>query len=52
MVHIVEFYRTILLSGKLPDVSALLFLTIPTIVILLLGYHVFVRASSHFVDEL
>jgi len=52
MVHMVEFYRAILLSGKLPDSGALLLLTIPSIGMLFLGYHVFTRASDHFVDEL
>lgn len=52
LVHIVEFYRGILLHGKLPDVEALLVVAIPTVLILFLGYHVFVKASARFVDEL
>lgn len=52
MVHMVEFYRFILMLGKMPDLGALMFLTIPTIGILFLGHRVFTKASARFVDEL
>ena len=52
MVHLIESYRSILLSGVLPDAAALLNVTIPAIGVLFLGYYVFRKASNHFVDEL
>ena len=52
MVHLVESYRAILLAGTLPNRSILLVLTLAAIGILFLGYHVFRRASDHFVDYL
>jgi homopolymeric O-antigen transport system permease protein len=52
MVHLMEAYRAILLSGDPPNVTSLLILSIPTIVVLFCGYCLFRRASDHFVDEL
>jgi lipopolysaccharide transport system permease protein len=52
MVHLMEAYRAILLSGVFPDAGALLKVTIPAIAVLFLGYRVFRKASEHFVDEL
>jgi len=52
MVHLMEAYRAILLSGVSPEPLGLLFLVLPALVLLYLGYHVFKRASGHFVDEL
>lgn len=52
MVHLIEAYRVILLTGVLPDATALLEVTVPAIGVLFLGYHVFKKASNHFVDEL
>jgi lipopolysaccharide transport system permease protein len=52
MVHLIEAYRVILLSGSLPNGIDLLALTFPAIAILALGYYVFRKASDHFVDHL
>lgn len=52
MVHLIEAYRAILLSGTLPDAKGLLMVTLPAIGFLFLGYHIFRKASDHFVDEL
>ena len=52
MVHLIEAYRVILLSGSLPNGIDLLALTFPAIAILALGYYIFRRASDHFVDHL
>jgi lipopolysaccharide transport system permease protein len=52
LMHLIEFYRTVLLGGGLPDLAGLLVLSLVAIGILFLGYHVFRRASARFVDEL
>jgi lipopolysaccharide transport system permease protein len=52
MVHLIEAYRAILLSGDLPNVGSLVILSIPTVAVLFCGYYLFRRASDHFVDEL
>jgi lipopolysaccharide transport system permease protein len=52
MMHVIEAYRAILLTGTLPDPSVLLILSAVTIGILLLSYYVFTRASYRFADEL
>lgn len=52
MVHLIESYRAILLTGVLPDGISLLLLTVVAIAILVLGYYVFRKASDHFVDYL
>jgi ABC-type polysaccharide/polyol phosphate export permease len=52
MVHLIESYRAILLTGILPDAVSLLLLTAAAITILALGYYVFIKASDHFVDYL
>jgi lipopolysaccharide transport system permease protein len=52
MVHLIEAYRVILLSGGLPNGIDLLALTFTAIAVLALGYYVFRKASGHFVDHL
>ena len=52
MVHLMEAYRAILLSGTSPEAMSLLLLILPALALLYIGYHVFKRASDHFVDEL
>jgi len=52
LVHLMEAYRGILLSGHPPNPASLLILGILTIVVLLCGYYLFRRASDNFVDEL
>jgi lipopolysaccharide transport system permease protein len=52
MVHLMESYRSILLSGAAPDPMGLLLLSVPAVGLLYIGHHVFKRASDHFVDEL
>ena len=53
MVELTDAYRVLLIRGELPNnLLALLFLGIIAIVLLLLGYAIFKRASSDFVDEL
>jgi lipopolysaccharide transport system permease protein len=52
MAHLIESYRAILLYGTVPETKGLLMVTVATVVLLVLGYHVFRKASDHFVDEL
>jgi lipopolysaccharide transport system permease protein len=52
MVHLIEAYRAILLSGSLPHGVDLWALTFPAIALLALGYYVFRKASDRFVDHL
>ena len=52
MVHLMEAYRSILLSGTAPEAMGLLLLILPALALLYIGYHVFKKASDHFVDEL
>ena len=52
MVHLIEAYRAILLAGTPPDSFSLLLLTAAAMVIFLLGYHLFRKASDRFVDQL
>lgn len=52
MVHLMEACRAIFLSGTLADRMSLLLQSVPTLALLWLGYHVFKKASGHFVDEL
>jgi len=52
MVHIIGGYRSVLLHGTAPDAGPLLIVTAASALLLLLGYRLFARASSHFVDEL
>lgn len=52
IVHLMEAYRSILLSGAAPEPMGLLLLILPALGLLYIGYHVFKKASDHFVDEL
>lgn len=53
MVELTDAYRALLMRGELPNnLLALLFLGIIAIALLLLGYAIFKKASSDFVDEL
>ena len=52
MVHLMESYRSILLSGTAPEAMGLLLLILPALALLYIGFHVFKKASDHFVDEL
>jgi lipopolysaccharide transport system permease protein len=52
IAHLLTAYRTILLDGQMPPPLPLAALGILTIGLLWLGYHVFVRASYRFVEEL
>lgn len=53
MVELTDTYRALLMGGGLPyNLLALLFLGIIAMALLLLGYAIFKKASSDFVDEL
>jgi lipopolysaccharide transport system permease protein len=52
MVHLIGAYRTVLLHGAVPPAGPLAWVTAASAVMLFLGYRLFARASSHFVDEL
>ncbi len=52
MRHLIGAYRDILLHARLPDPVPLAGVALGSIVLLVLGYRLFARASSHFVDEL
>jgi lipopolysaccharide transport system permease protein len=52
MFHLITAYRTILIQGDLPDLRALLALSVLTAGLLRLGHTVFQRASYRFVEEL
>lgn len=52
MVHIVGAYRDLLLVGKLPEVTTLLYLGAASTVLLIIGYKVFVHSRDRFVEEL
>jgi len=52
MVHLIGAYRAILLHGQFPAPRPLVAVAAASAVVLLLGYQLFARASSHFVDEL
>lgn len=52
MVHLIEAYRAILLSGSLPNGTSLLLVSLASVGVLGLGYYLFRSASGRFVDEL
>lgn len=52
MVRLLESYRAIFLTGRLPDGISLLLITVPAIVTLILGYYFFRKASDHLIDHL
>jgi lipopolysaccharide transport system permease protein len=52
MVHLVNAYRAILIHGQLPDGIALISLAGGSLLLLAVGYLIFVRASYNFVEEL
>jgi lipopolysaccharide transport system permease protein len=52
MVTLIDAYRAVLIRGQLPHGEGLLSLSLTTVILLVAGYLVFVRASRHFVDEL
>ena len=52
MAHLVDAYRAVLLRGELPKASSLMFLTIVSFGVLLVGVVWFRHASDRFADEL
>jgi lipopolysaccharide transport system permease protein len=52
MVPLTEAYRFVLMQGRLPDLAMLLVLSIVTVILLYVGYHIFTRASVQFAEEL
>lgn len=52
MVHLVDAYRAILIHGEWPDPVSLGILAGGSMLLLAIGYMIFVRASYHFVEEL
>ena len=52
MVHVIGAYRAVLLHGTIPAPGPLVKVAAASAVLLFLGYRLFARASSHFVDEL
>ena len=52
MAHMVDAYRAVLLRGEYPRAASLLFLTLVSVVLLLVGVVWFRHASDRFADEL
>jgi lipopolysaccharide transport system permease protein len=52
MVGLLDGYRTLLMKGAQPDWGTLLQVAIPAVVLLVVGYKVFLRINHRFVDEL
>ncbi|WP_201276268.1 ABC transporter permease [Methylotetracoccus oryzae] len=52
MVHIVNAYRSLLIQGEPPDWHALAIVAACALVLLPIGYRLFVRQSHRFVEEL
>jgi lipopolysaccharide transport system permease protein len=52
MAHMVDAYRAVLLRGELPTAASLLYLTVLSVALLLLGLAWFRRASYRFPDEI
>jgi lipopolysaccharide transport system permease protein len=52
MVHILNGYRAIFISGELPNLLSLTLLGLLSLVLLGVGYRIFMRTSYHFVEEL
>ena len=52
MVHLLDAYRAILIHGEWPDLASLGSLAGGSVLLLVIGYRIFTRASHHFVEEL
>ncbi len=52
MVHLITSYRDVLLHGTVPAALPLVGVSGASLALLAIGYRLFARASSHFVDEL
>jgi lipopolysaccharide transport system permease protein len=52
LVHLLHAYRSILIGGELPHLMPLLWLGLASLILLVVGYRVFMQASYHFVEEL
>lgn len=52
MVGLVEAYHSVLLDGNFPSMNGLLALSLVTMALLYIGYHIFIRASYQFAEEL
>ena len=52
LLQLLDAYRIILLDGSWPVVKSLLLVAASSLACLFLGYHLFKRASHHFVEEL
>jgi lipopolysaccharide transport system permease protein len=52
MAHLVDVYRAVLLHGKWPSTGSLVYLTVISSALLVVGIYTFQRASRRFVDEL
>jgi len=52
MVPLLEAYRDIFLNGRMPDLAAMALLGGLSLLLLGIGYHVFMRTSYTFVEEL
>lgn len=52
ILHLLEAYRAILIQGLMPNWAPLALLTLFSVVMLILGYGLFLRASYSFVEEL
>ena len=52
LVHILEAYREVLIQGRYPDMLPLAWIAAITLAILMASYHVFVRSSDRFIEEI
>ena len=52
MVHIVGAYRDLLLFGKMPNLTMMLFLALAATGLLIVGYRIFMHSRDRFVEEL
>ena len=52
MVAMIEAYRSILIHGEVPDLAAMGRLGLGSILVLVVGYRIFVRTRNRFVEEI
>lgn len=52
MSHLLQFYRDIIVDGRLPTFGPMLVVALISVGLLVVGYVVFSRASDYFVEEL
>jgi lipopolysaccharide transport system permease protein len=52
MTHLLEGYRSLLLEGRLPELSTLLMITVITVIMLPVSYCVFERARYRCLEQI